>query len=118
MGNRLSGPLATVEELVIRMNISGRTIGVQWRVFFNHLPQVKVLHLPWQVALDVVHSFRQVDQEPEMDLLPALEQVNIDMTLFYPLQQTSRDQAAIPDAFNPLIAARKKVGRSITLLFI
>ena len=118
MGNRLSGPLATVEELVVKRNIIGRIQGIQWRGLFNHLRQVKVLHVPWQVVPDVVHSFQQVDEEPNMDVLPALEQVNMDMRQFYPLELTSQNYGAITDAFNPLIAGRKKVGQPITLSFI
>jgi hypothetical protein len=105
--------LTTVEKLqvIIRRNIYAQTHGVQWRGFFNHLRQVKALHVPSQVALDVVHSFQQVDQEPNVDLLPALEQVNMDVMI-------NQDHGAIADAFNSLIAARAKVGRPITLSFM
>jgi hypothetical protein len=75
IGNRLAGPLSTVEELVIRWKITGENRGVQWRGFFNHLRQVKVLQVSWQVALDVAHSFQQNDQDITMDLLPDLELV-------------------------------------------
>jgi hypothetical protein len=119
ISNMLSGPLATVEELVIRWNVSGdeRCI-VQWRGFLNHTRQVKFLQVPWQLAHDVAHFFQQDDQEPAMDL-PALEQIKIDMTRYYPplLELISQNHGAIPDAFYPLIAARKKVGRPITLSF-
>jgi hypothetical protein len=42
-----------------------------------------------------------------MDLLPTLEQVRVHMT--------HRKYVLIRDAFQPLIAARKQVGRPITL---
>ena len=110
IGNMLSGPLTTVEELVIRWNSDGREIA-QWRGFLNHTRQVKRLQVSWQVACEVASSFQQNDQEPDMDLLPALEQVKMDMARFRPQEQG----AVIPVAFNPLIAARKKIGRPITL---
>jgi len=120
IGNRLSGPLATVEGLSVGWKITSERRDVQWRGFFNHLRQVKVLQVPWQVALGVAHSFQQDGQEPTVDLLPALEQVNMDMTLWHAqlprLGPNSQDREGIPDAFEPLIAARKKVGRPITLL--
>jgi hypothetical protein len=120
IGIRLSGPLATVEELVIVWSTARDRRGIQWGGFFNHLPQVKVLQVPWQLALGVAHSFQQDGQEPTMDLLPALEQVNMDMdmTQFLPpsLRRNSQDQ--VTNAFKSLIAARKKVGRSIMLSFM
>ena len=112
IGDRLSGPISTVEELqvVIGQKITTDEIrSVQWRGFFNHLPQVKVLRVPWQMALDVAHSFQQNGQEPAMDILPDLGQINMDMTYWHP------PHVAISDVFEPLIAARKKVGRPITL---
>jgi hypothetical protein len=122
IGDRLSGSLATVEELVVGWNTtiditSGRYGDVRWGEFFNHIRQVKVLQIPWQAALDVAHSFQQDGQEPAVDLLPALERVNMVMTQWHPppLGSNSQDHVAIPDAFEPLIAARKKVGRPITL---
>jgi hypothetical protein len=120
IGNRLSGPLATVVELVIGWNMSSdRSHGVvQWRGFLNHIRQAKLLMVPWQVALDVAHSFQQDCQGPAMDLLPALEQVIMDMTHPPPLELNSQYHETIPDAFLPLIAARKKVGRSMTLSFL
>ena len=118
LGNSLSQSLATVEELVVGWDIdiaSGRSAVVQWREFLKHTRQVKALQMPWQVALDVAHSFQQDGQEPAVDILPALEQVNMVMTHWHPPGPNSQDHVAIPDAFEPLIAARKKVGRPITL---
>jgi hypothetical protein len=117
IGNRLSGPLATVEGLVIWWNIPGeRGGGVQWRGFFNHLRQLKLLQVPWQEALDVAHSFQQDGSEPAMDLLPDLGQVDMEMTWYPPPRGPKRqDHVAIPHAFEPFIAAREKVGRTITL---
>jgi hypothetical protein len=122
IGNRLSGPLATVEELDIKCNPSSDRRVIQWHGFFNHLRQVKVLQVPWQFALGVAHSFQQDGQQPTTDLLPALEQVLVDMDLaqLYPrlFGPSNPDHVIIPDAFEPLISARKKVGRPIELLFI
>jgi len=119
--NGLSGPLATVEELVVVWNSTTRDRrGIQWGGFFNHLRQVKVLQVPLQVALGVARSFQQDGQEPTMDLLPALEQVNIDMDMTQflppPLGQNSQDH--VTNAFKPLIVARKKVGRPVMLSFM
>ena len=119
IGNRLSGPLATVEILAIVWKAIGERRGVQWRKLFNHTRKVKFLLMSWQVALDVADSFHQ-DGQLEMELLPALEIINLDMTSWHPtsgarLGPNSQDHATIPDAFEPLIATRKKVGRPITL---
>ena len=120
IGSRLSGPLATVEELVIVWNNTRDRRGIQWGGFFNHLRQVKALQVPCQLALGVARSFQQDGQEPTMDLLPALEQVHMDMdmTQFLPpsLRQNSQDD--LTNAFEPLIAARRKVGRPIMLSFM
>ena len=120
IGNRLSGPVATVEELIIECHPSNDRYVIEWHGFFNHLRQVKVLQVPWKVALDVAHSFQQDGQEPTMDLLPALEQVQVDMDLTLPrlLRPSIVYHVLIPEAFGPLLAAREKVGHPIMLSFI
>jgi hypothetical protein len=78
MGNRLSGPLSTVERLVVWADAGGAPFihsAVQWCRFFHNIRQVKVVQVPSEVALDVAHSFQLDGQEPAMDLLPALELV-------------------------------------------
>ena len=118
--NRLSGPLATVETLTVVWKVIGESRGVKWRKLFNHTRQLKSIMVPWQVALDVAHSFQQDGQGLDMELLPALELINVDMRPWHPdggarLEPNSQDYATIPDAFEPLITAREKVGRPITL---
>ena len=122
IGNRLSGPLATLEKLAIRWSVIGERHGphcLQWRGFFNHTRQLKFLSVSWQVALDVANSFQQDGQELDMELLPSLEIIDMDMNQWHPGRpppgHNSQDHATIPDAFEPLIAARKKVGHPITL---
>ena len=120
--NRLSEPLATVEELSILWKViaDSERRGVQWCKLFNHTRQLKSLLVTWQVALDVAHSLQQDGQVLDMGLLPDLEQVIMDMTQRHapPLGSNSQDHATIRDAFEPLIAARKKVGRPIMLDFV
>ena len=118
--NRLSGPLATVETLTMVWQVIGERRSVKWRKIFNHTRRLKFILVPWQVALDVVHSFQQDGQGLDMELLPDLEIINMDMTPWHPgggsrLGPNDQDHVSIPDAFEPLIAARKKVGRPITL---
>ena len=122
IGNKLSGPLATVEKLGIRWNVIGERQGphgLQWRRFFEHTRQLKFLSVPWQVALDVAHSFQQDGQGLYMELLPDLDIIYMDMKQWYPGRpppgSNSQDHAIIPDAFEPLIAARTKAGHPITL---
>jgi hypothetical protein len=51
-----------------------------------------------------------------MDLLPALEQVKVEAT---PITPSGSDRhSSIRDAFEPLIAARKQLGRPIILSLI
>ena len=119
VGNRLSEPLATVEELVVGWYVNGER-HVQWHKFFDHMQQVKLIQVPLQVAHGVAESL-QVGQNPVMDALPALERVNVDMTQWHfsshRANRNSQYHETIPDAFEPLIAAREKVGHPITLSF-
>ena len=106
-----------METLAIVRKVIGERRGAQWRNLFNHTRQVKFLPVSWQVALDVAHSFQQ-DGQLDMKLLPALELVIIGMTEWHalPLGPNSQDHATIRDAFEPLVAARKKAGRLMLLL--
>jgi hypothetical protein len=116
MGNRLSGPLTTVEELVVEWGMIGGTRHVQWRRFFDHLRQVKLIQVPSQVAIEVAHAFRPDGQALAVDVLPALEQVKVQMVHMPPLSDNSMNPyITIPNAFDPLIAARRRVGCPITL---
>ena len=118
MGNKLSGPLSTVEKLVVGWDV---VIGplllhrVQWCRFFDHVRQVKFIRVPSEVALDVAQFFQLDGQEPAMDLLPALEEVQVQMT--HGTSIGSGDQyAPIRNAFAPIIAARKQMGRHIPVI--
>lgn len=114
MGNRLSGPLTTVEELVV----IGGMRQVQWRGFFNRIRQVKLIHVSSEVAIGIAHSFRLDGQGIAMDVLPALEQVKVQVPHIPPLSENYLNPyLTIPNAFDPLIAARRRVGRPITLSF-
>ncbi len=117
MGQELPGPLSTVEELIItwvdepwETELEGWVQTDQWRGFFYHVQQVKVVHVPAEVALNVAHSFQQGGGEPVLDLLPTLEQIEV-------LSAVGRDDLYVSacDAFEPLIAARQREGRPIRL---
>jgi len=117
MGQELSGPLSTVEELIIAR---GRDVGLwftggsvqtdQWRGFYYHVPQVKMLRIPAKVALKVVRLFQQDGREPVLDVLPALERVEV-----FSIAGRDNLYESICDAFKPIITARQRVGRPIML---
>ena len=114
MGQELSAPLSNVEELII--TLGGLSFGVrpntvdQLRRLFYHVPQVKVIKIPAREAQNIACSFQQDGQEPAADLLPALEQIKVD--ILPPKKGWKRSSR---DAFEPLVAARKRVGRPIIL---
>ncbi|KAF8263627.1 hypothetical protein EI94DRAFT_1740533 [Lactarius quietus] len=114
--NRLSGPLTTVEELVVGWDLFAGTRPIDWRQIFEHIQKVKFIEVPSQVALDVAHAFQIDGQETAMDLLPALEQVKVKIYFPPPTSDSSNiPYLTISDAFEPLIAAREKAGCPITL---
>ncbi|KAH9042943.1 hypothetical protein EDB83DRAFT_2640731 [Lactarius deliciosus] len=118
IGIMLSGPLSTVEELVVDSKGSPFTqqVGqVQWRGFFNHIRRVKTVQMSPQVALNVAHSFQLGGQEPALDLFPALEQVEVPLTYLPPIVSEDPIKDSILDAFEPFVAARKQMGRPIRL---
>ncbi|KAH9062253.1 hypothetical protein EDB87DRAFT_1608131 [Lactarius vividus] len=113
MGQELSGPLSTVEELIVARDVEAlwhledRIQTNQWREFCYNVPQVKVVRVSAKLALDVAHSFRQDGGEPIPNLLPALERVEV-------LSAAGRDNL-ICDTFEPLITARQRAGRPVRL---
>ena len=126
IGQELSGPLSTVEELIIlvdepliELEEPNIPIADGLHGLFYHVPQVKMILLPDDVGLDVARSFQQDDRGPAMDLLPALEQVKVvDTRRNTPSGSDRDDHTSILDAFEPLIAARKQLGRPIMLSLI
>jgi len=125
IGQELSGPLSTVESLLIPfgelwLEEYHIPIADQWRGLFYHVPQVKMVGVPDIAALNVACSFQQGGRGPSMDLLPALEQVEVDTTKeTTPITPSrSRRHASIRDAFEPLISARKQLGRPILLSLV
>ncbi|KAN0128564.1 hypothetical protein V8E53_013609 [Lactarius tabidus] len=117
MGQELSEPLSTVEELTITFkewwSHPGPSKADQLRGFFYHVPQVKTVaaRVPSEEALNIARSFQQDGQESAMDILPALEQVKVDMSP-YAWREYNRD------AFERFIAARQRVGRPIIVSWI
>jgi hypothetical protein len=76
---------------------------------------VKVVQVHYQAALGVADAFQLDGQEPALDLLPSLEQVEVQ---FLPsILESARNTLYLPirDAFQPLIATRQQVGRPINL---
>ena len=122
MGQELSGPLSTVKELSIALNepwFNELPRGPeQWRGFFYHVPQVKMVQVSsGKEALNVAHSFQLDGGEPAMDLLPALEQTKVDIRYLPDIASSRSDlYASIRVAFEPLITARNQVGCPIMLL--
>jgi len=112
MGQELSGPLSTVEELIIAWGVElwDSESRDHLRGFCYYVPQVKIVQVPAEVALNVAHSFQQDGREPILDLLPALERVEVRSVV-------GEDDlyVSICDAFEPLIAARQRAGRPIRL---
>ncbi|KAH9002441.1 hypothetical protein EDB86DRAFT_309287 [Lactarius hatsudake] len=117
MGQELSGPLSTVEELIVVRNVkewyTEHIRMDRWRGFCYHVPHVKMIQVQVRVstelALDVAHSFQQ-DGEPIQNFFPALERVEV-------LSTAGRDDL-ICDAFEPLITARQREGRPVRLSWI
>ncbi|KAF8271298.1 hypothetical protein EI94DRAFT_1720848 [Lactarius quietus] len=111
-----SGPLSTVEELVVECHVQQKELKnhTQWRGFFNHIQRVKMIQVSFEVALDVACSFQPNGQQAALDLLPALEKVEVNIRL---VTDTIDQRVSIRDAFEPLIAARQQVGRPIMLSY-
>ncbi|KAH8982795.1 hypothetical protein EDB92DRAFT_2040348 [Lactarius akahatsu] len=113
VGRELSGPLSTVEELIIawdvhRWHTETHIQTDQWRGFCYHVPQVKVVQVPVNVAIDVARSFQKDDGEPVLGLLPSLERIEVHL-------RGGLEYVSICRAFEPLISARKQAGQTISL---
>ncbi|KAH9002458.1 hypothetical protein EDB86DRAFT_2900139 [Lactarius hatsudake] len=109
VGQELSGPLSTVEELIIawdvyRWRTETHIPKDQWRGFCHRVPQVKVGPLTLRVPSS---------RSTSLDLLPVLEKIELHSTPDY-------DKLYVPicEAFEPLISARKREGRPISLSWI
>ncbi|KAH9042863.1 hypothetical protein EDB84DRAFT_1472780 [Lactarius hengduanensis] len=113
LGRELAGPLSTVEELIIRWepwSFDRYIQPDQMRGFCYYLPQVKIVQVPVEVALNVAHSFKGDGGEPIPSLLPALERIEV-------RSAAGEDDTyvSICSAFEPLIAAWQRAGRPIRL---
>ena len=109
----LAGPLATVKELIIAWDVEPWFTepivhADEWHRFFHHVPQVKSAQVSGEVALDIAHSFQQHGQEPAMNLLPTLQQLEVRS-----LVGEGDHYATIRDAYEPLVAARERAGRLV-----
>ncbi|KAH9035515.1 hypothetical protein EDB85DRAFT_2143680 [Lactarius pseudohatsudake] len=108
LGQELSRPLSTVEELVITWETEpwiteGLNQADQWSGFCCHVPQVKTVRISAKVALDVAHSFLSDGREPALDFLPVLERVEV-----FSVVGMDHLHKPICDAFEPLIVARRQ----------
>ncbi|KAH8995380.1 hypothetical protein EDB92DRAFT_1846587 [Lactarius akahatsu] len=117
LGQELSRPLTTVEGLIIAWDgapwrTDSRLQKDEWRGFCKCVPRVKKVQVPAQVACDVARSFQHGGQGPVLDLLPALELVEVFLVVGLDGLYKS-----ICDAFSPFIAARRQVGHPIRLLW-
>ncbi|KAI9454983.1 hypothetical protein BJY52DRAFT_691034 [Lactarius psammicola] len=115
VGQEFSGPLSTVEELIVLWDIEpwcteGSIQTDQWRRFCYYVPQVKVVQIPAKVAPDVARSFQEDGRERVLDLLPALERVEV-------FSVVGKDDLyeSVCDAFKPLIASWQRKRRPIRL---
>ena len=124
MGQELSGPFSTTEELVVTLDEpwfrepQGPSL-TEWRGFFYHIPQVKMVQIPAREVSNVAHAFLQDGQKPAMDLLPALEKVKVDMRHRRHVTSSRSDlHASIRDSFESLITAREQVGSPVTLIIM
>ena len=120
MGQELSASFANVEELIITLDDPCHgglrpNKADQLRGFFYHIPRVKMMQVPAKEAQIIARCFQQGGQEPAVDLLPALEQINVDMRPCLP-QDPWRGRSR--DAFCPFITARNQVERPIVLSWI
>jgi hypothetical protein len=78
LGDNLSGPLSTVEEVIVVCDAYRPAKHcIQWPAFLRHLRRVKMVQLPSEEALNVAHSFQQGGN---LDLLPALGQIKVHMS--------------------------------------
>jgi hypothetical protein len=111
---RLSGPLSTVEEVIVRDVARGQWHRdprpfQSWCRAFDYFPRLKLIRVPSPFALEVAHSFQLDGQESTVGVvLPALEHVQVDVF-------RNDEGVSICDAFEPLIAARKQAGCPIML---
>ncbi|KAH8989200.1 hypothetical protein EDB86DRAFT_1933234 [Lactarius hatsudake] len=115
LGQELSRPLATAEGLIIAWDVapwctSGRFQEDQLRAFFKRVPQVKKVQVPAQVACDIARSFQRGGKGPVLDLLPALELIEVFLVVGVDSLYKS-----VCNAFGLLINSRRQVGRPIRL---
>lgn len=125
MSQELSGPFSTVEGLIITQDDpldpfcqwnkyqQGDVQRVQWRGFLYHLPQVKTIWVPATMAITLVRSFHLNGLEPVLDLLPALERVEVSPVEVRAVE-VGKDE--LESAFEPLMSVRKRAGRPIEII--
>ncbi|KAH9021134.1 hypothetical protein EDB85DRAFT_2293577 [Lactarius pseudohatsudake] len=113
VSRELSGPLSTVEEVIIAWDVHQWHTEThiqtdQWRGFCYHVPQVKVVRVPVNAAIDVVRSLQKDDGELVLGLLPSLERIELHW-------RGGLEYVPACRAFEPLVSARKQAGQPISL---
>jgi hypothetical protein len=123
IGHMLSRPLSTVEKLVVTVGsevpeyTQRQYIHINWRALFDHTPHMRFVQVHHPVARGVARALRGPPdgQGPALDILPSLEQVEVQFPPHILESARNSPYVLIRDAFEPLIAARQQVGRPMIL---
>ncbi|KAI0253460.1 hypothetical protein BJV78DRAFT_1194562 [Lactifluus subvellereus] len=117
----LSATLATVEELLLTAASNTEapsfpwwilTGPILWRGLLENFCNVKILRIRGTVLLDVVKFLEQDDGKSALDLLPALEQIELYAAVRHEVLGESQPASRF-EWFEPFAAARQRAGRPV-----
>jgi hypothetical protein len=109
MSSAFSAKLATAEELfVFYLEVDDVSEDIPWRRFLLQFPRVKTLRLDTcnlQVASLIASALNQDHGEPDLALLPALEEIELCLDSYM-------EHKPVPEleAFQPFVSARQQAG--------
>ncbi|KAI0251460.1 hypothetical protein BJV78DRAFT_1211772 [Lactifluus subvellereus] len=117
----LSATLATVEDLFLTCSFQPETLWLSegsnsYREALGQFPNVKILRLRHALVLSVTEFLRQDDGELALDVLPALEEIELDAGGYHELVNESQRASAL-DNFGPFVAMRQRMGRPMNVFW-
>ena len=123
IGSTLSTTFASIEVLHLTcphdvvgdpFEFLGRSIS--WRKLLKQFQNVKILQVQCDQVAEFAHLLQQYDEEPKVDILPSLEEIELHAIAF-PASPGENSCASAFDSLQPFVAARQRAGRLVDVLW-
>ena len=121
MSYLFSAPLATIQDVFLaspfQPQLGAHSSWVSWRAFFALFHNAKILRLARGIESEIEAIIRLGDWEPTSQLLPALEEIELNATTppGTPSQIDEKELASVLGLFKGFVDARQQAGRPVSV---